>query len=67
MAADDRPVRDERHGHSGVEKPMSMLSVTREPDVTDRILLGEMARMEHERRMKEIRQMDIEEWASEVS
>ena len=46
---------------------MSMLSVTREPDVTDRILLGEMARMEHERRMKEIRQMDIEEWASEVA
>lgn len=38
----------------------------REPDAVDQILIDEAARLRHERRMKRIREMDVEQWASNL-
>jgi len=44
-----------------------MIPPTRKPDDIDRFLFAQMAKMRHEARMQEIRELDIGSWAAEVA
>jgi len=46
---------------------MYLPPLTREPDELDRVLMGITAKWHHERRMKEIRELDIDAWVREMA